>query len=61
MTVQCPTGHETADARLDAKRARKDLLCFLLCLLPLSGLLVFVVLQVMAAGSAAATGGCGGG
>jgi hypothetical protein len=32
-----------------------------LALLPLSGLMAFVVLQLMAAASASATGGCGGG
>jgi hypothetical protein len=34
---------------------------YLLVTLPLSALLVFAVLQIMAASSAAATGGCGGG
>jgi hypothetical protein len=61
MTLQPATGHEATDARETGRPSRKDVLYFLLALLPLSALLVFVVLQVMAANSAAATGGCGGG
>jgi hypothetical protein len=61
MTLQPVTGHEPAEARVTARPSRKDVLYFLLAMLPLSALLVFVVLQAMAASSAAATGGCGGG
>ena len=44
-----------------APRRRNELIWGLLGMLPLSALLAFVVLQLMAASSAAATGGCGGG
>jgi hypothetical protein len=50
-----------ASARVSRPRRRKELAWFLLAMLPLSALLAFVVLQLMAASSAAATGGCGGG
>ena len=45
----------------EAVRGRKGLTRFLLAMLPLSALVAFLVLAAMAAHSAAATGGCGGG
>jgi hypothetical protein len=44
-----------------AGQRRKELAWLLVALVPLSAALAFVVLQVMASASAAATGGCGGG
>jgi hypothetical protein len=49
-------------ARADAlSRRRTAVAAGLLSLIPLSALAVVVVLQLMASGAAAATGGCGGG
>ncbi len=61
MTPLPSAGLGTADAPPAARPSRKDMLYLLLGLLPVSAILVYAVLQVMAASSAAATGGCGGG
>jgi hypothetical protein len=61
MTLQPTTGHEPADGPQTGRPSRNDALYLLAGLLALSALVVYVVLQVMAASSAAATGGCGGG
>ena len=61
MTFQPTAGHETAGARRAARPSHGATFYLLLSLLPLSALIVYVVLQVMASNAAAATGGCGGG
>lgn len=61
MTPETETGYEAADAPQTARRRRNDALHLLIGLLALSALVVYAVLHVMAASSAAATGGCGGG
>jgi len=61
MTLQPTTGHEPADAPQTARPRRNDVLYLLIGLLALSALVFYAVLQLMAASSAAATGGCGGG
>ncbi len=60
MTTQHPDTAAFADDGVRQGR-RKELGWFLVAMIPLSALLAFVVLQLMAASSAAATGGCGGG
>ena len=74
MTSEPTAGHAPADATRYSERAsariageaalrpsRPELLYGLLALLPVSALLAYAVLQVMASSAAAATGGCGGG
>jgi hypothetical protein len=61
MTLQPTAGQVTAGERQATRPSPREILYFLLGLLPLSALVVYVVLQVMASSSAAATGGCGGG
>jgi hypothetical protein len=61
MTLQPTAGHETAAERQSTRPSHGGILYFVLGLLPLSALIVYVVLQVMASNGAAATGGCGGG
>ena len=61
MTLQHAADHETAGERQTSRPSRGKILYFLLGLLPLSALVAYVVLHVMASSGAAATGGCGGG
>ena len=61
MTLQPMADHETARKRQASRPRAREIPYLLLGLLPLSALVVYVVLQVMASSSAAATGGCGGG
>ena len=60
MTLQPTADHDTASKRQTSRPSASQILFVLLGLLPLSALVVYVVLHVMAS-SAAATGGCGGG
>jgi hypothetical protein len=51
----------TSQPTAGQRPSRKELLYCLLALLPVSALLAYAVLQLMASSSAAVTGGCGGG
>jgi hypothetical protein len=63
MTSELTPGHQVATSPIPAQaRSRGRILAWMMLgLLPVSALAVFVVLHLMAASSAAVTGGCGGG
>jgi hypothetical protein len=60
-THQLPGGEAFGDDGVQPARRRKELAWLVVGLVPLSALVAFLVLLMMAAASASATGGCGGG
>ena len=60
-TQQLPDAAAFGDDGVRPGQRRKEVAWLVVALVPLSALLAFLVLQMMAAASASATGGCGGG
>jgi hypothetical protein len=60
-THQLPGSAAFGDDGVQPGRRRNDLARLVVGLVPLSALVAFLVLLMMAAASASATGGCGGG
>jgi uncharacterized membrane protein len=60
-TRKLPGGAAFGDDGVQPGRRRKELAWLVMGLVPLSALLAILVLHMMVAASASATGGCGGG